>query len=60
MTAPAISPPLAPPATLKKLAKLGITTAADVILHLPLRYEDETHLVSIADAQYGHSVQIEG
>ncbi len=43
-----------------KLAKLGIQRAFDVLLHLPLRYEDETHLYPIADAPFGQTVQVEG
>ncbi|GAB4118265.1 MAG: ATP-dependent DNA helicase RecG [Sideroxydans sp.] len=48
------------PATLAKLAKLGIHHRADLLLHLPLRYEDETHLTPIADAQPGTTVQVQG
>ena len=43
-----------------KLAKLGIRSRFDLVLHLPLRYEDETRLVSIAAAQAGAPVQVEG
>jgi len=43
-----------------KLAKLGIRNAFDLLLHLPLRYEDETHLYPIADAPFGQTVQVEG
>ena len=48
------------PATLAKLAKLGIRHRADLLLHLPLRYEDETHLAPIATAQPGETVQVQG
>jgi ATP-dependent DNA helicase RecG len=48
------------PATLAKLAKLGIHHRADLLLHLPLRYEDETHLAPIATAQPGETVQVQG
>jgi ATP-dependent DNA helicase RecG len=48
------------PATLARLAKLGIRHRSDLLLHLPLRYEDETELVSIADAQPGETVQVQG
>jgi ATP-dependent DNA helicase RecG len=48
------------PATLAKLAKLGIRHRSDLLLHLPLRYEDETELVSIADAQPGETIQVQG
>jgi ATP-dependent DNA helicase RecG len=48
------------PATLAKLAKLGIHHRADLLLHLPLRYEDETHLSPIATVQPGETVQVQG
>ncbi len=48
-----------PPTAAAKLAKLGIRTRADLVLHLPLRYEDETRLTAIADALPGVPVQIE-
>lgn len=40
--------------------RLGIRNALDLLLHLPLRYEDETHLFSIGDAPHGQTVQVEG
>ena len=48
------------PVTLAKLAKLGIHHRADLLLHLPLRYEDETHLAPIATVQPGETVQVQG
>ncbi|MDZ4201150.1 MAG: ATP-dependent DNA helicase RecG [Gallionella sp.] len=48
------------PATLAKLAKLGIRHRSDLLLHLPLRYEDETHLSPIATVQPGETVQVQG
>ncbi len=48
------------PATLAKLAKLGIHHRVDLLLHLPLRYEDETHLTPIASAQQGQVVLVQG
>jgi ATP-dependent DNA helicase RecG len=45
---------------LAKLAKLGIHHRADLLLHLPLRYEDETHLSPIATVQPGETVQVQG
>lgn len=45
--------------TLSKLAKLNIGNIWDLALHLPSRYEDETHITPIADAQIGVPVQIE-
>ncbi|WP_413439488.1 ATP-dependent DNA helicase RecG [Sulfuriferula sp. GW1] len=41
-------------------AKLGLHGPADLILHLPLRYEDETRLTTIAEALPGRSVQVQG
>ena len=49
-----------PPATLAKLAKLGIHHRADLLLHLPMRYEDETCLVQIGEVQAGMHAQVEG
>ncbi|HUW26233.1 MAG TPA: ATP-dependent DNA helicase RecG [Gallionella sp.] len=48
------------PATLAKLAKLGIHHRSELLLHLPLRYEDETHLAPIATVQPGETVQVQG
>ncbi|OHX13900.1 ATP-dependent DNA helicase RecG [Chromobacterium sphagni] len=53
-------PPTVPAALAKKLEKLGIRRRFDLVLHLPLRYEDETHLYPIADAPYGQPVLVEG
>jgi ATP-dependent DNA helicase RecG len=47
-------------ATLNKLAKLGIHNRFDLVLHLPLRYEDETQLQRIADLVPGTPAQVEG
>ncbi|MDH5481163.1 MAG: ATP-dependent DNA helicase RecG, partial [Nitrosomonas sp.] len=44
----------------KKLMRLGINNAMDLILHLPIRYEDETHLYLIKDAPQNQVVQVEG
>jgi ATP-dependent DNA helicase RecG len=48
------------PATQNKLAKLGIHHRADLLLHLPLRYEDETHLSPVATIQPGMTAQVQG
>ncbi|MBP7564764.1 MAG: ATP-dependent DNA helicase RecG [Burkholderiaceae bacterium] len=45
--------------TEKALAKLGLVRDIDLALHLPLRYEDETRVVRLADAREGDTVQIE-
>ena len=44
----------------ERLAKLNLTRPFDLILHLPLRYEDETHLTPICAARHGAPVQVEG
>ncbi len=45
-----------------KLAKLGLRTDMDLVLHLPMRYEDETQVISIEEAclHGGESSQVEG
>jgi ATP-dependent DNA helicase RecG len=45
---------------LRARARLGLSTDWDFILHLPLRYIDETRVTPIADAQVGSEVQVEG
>ena len=47
-------------ATLAALAKLGICRDFDLVLHLPLRYEDQTRLYRIAEAPHGATVLVEG
>jgi ATP-dependent DNA helicase RecG len=52
-----------PVATLEqKFARLGLRKDMDFVLHLPMRYEDETEVVSIRDASFrgGSMVQVEG
>jgi ATP-dependent DNA helicase RecG len=44
----------------KALDKLGLHRDIDLALHLPLRYEDETRRVRIADLRDGDSAQVEG
>ena len=46
-------------ATAAKLAQLGIRTQSDLVLHLPLRYEDETRLTAIAGLRPGIPAQVE-
>ncbi|BEV72180.1 ATP-dependent DNA helicase RecG [Paludibacterium sp. THUN1379] len=53
-------PITAAPALLKKLEKLGIRRRFDLVLHLPLRYEDESHLFPIKHAPYGQPALVEG
>lgn len=50
----------ASPATVKKLEKLNLRTRFDLVLHMPLRYEDETHLYPLRDAPIGQAVLVEG
>ena len=51
------SKPLSAPQ--KALRKLGLNRAIDLALHLPLRYEDETRIVRLADTREGDVAQIE-
>ena len=59
---PSSKPKPAPKTNETKLARLGLHTDMDLVLHLPLRYEDETQVVSIREAclRGGHVSQIEG
>jgi ATP-dependent DNA helicase RecG len=43
-----------------RLGKLGIARKFDLVLHLPLRYDDETALCPIADALPGEELQVQG
>jgi ATP-dependent DNA helicase RecG len=43
-----------------KLARLGITRELDLVLHLPLRYDDETKIHAINAAPSGEDVAVEG
>jgi ATP-dependent DNA helicase RecG len=45
-----------------RLAKLGLRSDMDLVLHLPMRYEDETQVVSIREAcmRGGQAWQVEG
>ncbi|MFC5513044.1 ATP-dependent DNA helicase RecG [Massilia jejuensis] len=59
---PAPKPPPAPKTTQTRLAKLGLRSDMDLVLHLPMRYEDETRIVPIREAclRGGHVSQVEG
>ncbi|NQD36442.1 ATP-dependent DNA helicase RecG [Permianibacter sp. IMCC34836] len=48
------------PALAQKLERLGIRTLADLLFHLPLRYEDRTRLSKIAELSPREPAQIEG
>jgi ATP-dependent DNA helicase RecG len=52
--------PRAASSAAKRLERLGIRREFDLVLHLPLRYEDETRITPIAGAPGGIPVQIEG
>ncbi|TMH66496.1 MAG: ATP-dependent DNA helicase RecG [Betaproteobacteria bacterium] len=43
-----------------KLVRLGIFRDEDLVLHLPLRYEDHTHLAALRDVRPGDTAQAEG
>ena len=43
----------------QKLERLGLRRRLDLVLHLPLRYEDETKVVHLSDAPPGQTVQVE-
>lgn len=44
----------------KALRKLGLDRPIDLALHLPLRYEDQTCLMRLADVREGDMVQVQG
>jgi len=48
--------------TSEKLARLGLRKDMDFVLHLPMRYEDETAIIPMHDAALrgGSTVQVEG
>ncbi|TEA71840.1 ATP-dependent DNA helicase RecG [Allopusillimonas ginsengisoli] len=55
--------PLGQPATSllqRKLERLGLRDPSDFVVHLPLRYEDETRLVPILSLAPGMTAQVEG
>jgi ATP-dependent DNA helicase RecG len=47
------------PGVRERLEKLGIRSQLDLVLHLPLRYEDETRLTPLKQARAGTPVQVE-
>jgi ATP-dependent DNA helicase RecG len=47
------------PKLAEKLDKLGVRTDQDVLLHIPLRYEDETHITPVADVRLGVFAQVQ-
>lgn len=57
---PAFAPGFASKSVQEKLSRLGMNSEVDLLLHLPLRYEDETHIYPINDVIDGKTVQVEG
>lgn len=51
--------PGATPLVAAKLQKIGLTCQADLVLHLPLRFEDETRITLIGEAIPGESAQFD-
>ena len=47
-------------AALEKLGRLGIACKFDLVLHLPLRYDDETRIYPISEAPSAQDVLVEG
>jgi len=43
-----------------KLSRIGIVREQDLVLHLPLRYEDQTHLCPLSALKPGQAWQVEG
>ena len=48
------------PAKAARLARLGLRTARDLMLHVPRRYEDRTQLKPIADLEVGEESTVRG
>jgi ATP-dependent DNA helicase RecG len=48
------------PTLADKLARIGVLREEDLVLHLPLRYEDHTRLTPLAGVRAGETVQTEG
>ena len=44
----------------EKLARIGVMREQDLVLHLPLRYEDHTHLSPLGTLRPGEAWQVEG
>ena len=61
--APASAPPSpdirAPEGLRKKLARIGLHREVNLLVHLPMRYEDETRITPVAGARWGEQVQVE-
>lgn len=57
---PVASLPGVGPALAEALSRLGLERVQDLWFHLPLRYEDKTHVTAIADLRPGERAQVEG
>ena len=55
-----LRPAAPPPKPVDKLAKLGLKSDIDLVLHLPMRYEDETTITPVAHLIPGDNAQTEG
>lgn len=47
------------PALAEKLARAGVRSDTDLLLHMPLRYEDETRITSVAALRIGEFAQVQ-
>jgi ATP-dependent DNA helicase RecG len=56
---PRAKPPPRPTAT-ERLARIGIRREEDLVLHLPLRYEDHTRVTPLAQVKVGETAHTEG
>ena len=45
------------PSLAEKLAKAGVRNDQDILLHMPLRYEDETRITPVAGLRLGEFAQ---
>ena len=48
------------PKMAENLDKIGIETVQDLLFHLPLRYQDRTHIYPIASINHGQEAMIQG
>ena len=55
-----VFPDSIPLSTLAKFKKLGIHNRFDLVLHLPLRYEDETRFTQISELTHGATTLVKG
>ncbi|NYT23513.1 ATP-dependent DNA helicase RecG [Alcaligenaceae bacterium] len=44
----------------RRFRRLGLSEASDFVVHLPIRYEDETRVSAVGGALPGQTVQVEG